>query len=51
MLSICAHHASASEEGDYFQILFEEARGAEGLPYLSSALPGPDVFEQGHMHH
>lgn len=34
MLTICAHHASASEAGDYFQVLFEEERDAEGLPYL-----------------
>ena len=29
-----ATHSSASEEGDYFQILFEESSEQEGRPYL-----------------
>lgn len=34
MLKICAHYASASEDGDYFQVAFEERREEEGSPYL-----------------
>ncbi len=34
MLTISAHHASASEAGDYFQVLFEERSEEEGAPYL-----------------
>jgi hypothetical protein len=34
MLTISAHHASASDDGDYFQVAFEERRDEEGSPYL-----------------
>lgn len=34
MLTLFAQHASISEEGDYFQVLFEERRDEEGVPYL-----------------
>ena len=34
MLTICAHHASASEAGDYFRVAFEERRDEEGAPHL-----------------
>ena len=34
MLTICARHASASEDGDYFQVAFEERKDEEGSPYL-----------------
>ena len=34
MLTISAHHASASDDGDYFQVAFEERRDEDGSPYL-----------------
>jgi hypothetical protein len=34
MLTINAHHASASDDGDYLQVAFEERRDEEGSPYL-----------------
>ncbi len=34
MLTMSAHHASASEDGDYFQVAFEEREEEEGSPYL-----------------
>jgi hypothetical protein len=34
MLTIRAHRASASEDGDYFQVAFEDRRDAQGSPYL-----------------
>jgi hypothetical protein len=34
MLTICAHHAWASEAGDYFQVALKERRDDEGSPYL-----------------
>lgn len=34
MLTFFAHHASASEAGDYFQVLFEEREDDYGAPYL-----------------
>jgi len=34
MLTISAHHASASDDGDYFQVAFEERRDEEESPYL-----------------
>jgi hypothetical protein len=37
MLTICAHYASASEDGDYFQVAFEERKDEEGAPGTESA--------------
>jgi hypothetical protein len=34
MLTISAHHASASDDGDYFQVTFEDRRDVESSPYL-----------------
>lgn len=34
MLTISAHHASASDDGDYLQVAFEERRDEDGSPYL-----------------
>jgi hypothetical protein len=34
MLKLHARHASASEAGDYFQVMFEEQADAEGSRYL-----------------
>lgn len=34
MLKLHAKHASASEAGDYFQVMFEEQADAEGSRYL-----------------
>jgi len=34
MFTLLAQHASASEAGDYFQVLFEERDGAEDGRYL-----------------
>ncbi len=34
MLTLAAQHASASEDGDYFQVAFEGREDEEGSPYL-----------------